>query len=462
MCFSISELFWKLEGTMEPGHLSRFQHKYFVLILMLLYPAITVLQHSFVFGVPFDSETTARFLMPFVFSGKNTVEWTLTESIQHGFTRPIYSMSFLTDYTLYGNDYRFYHLTDFILSWTTFGLLLYLLRKRFGLIVAALSLTLWALHPAQTFSFVSFTGRNDRLIGIFVLVTIMLCDKAFSSSKARNRFLILALITAAVGSFAKETSLPYLALSFGWCWIAMGRDFLSVCKDGRFLWLGGGGLFIILMLTKPLISSNLVVPAEIGTGYLVKMACLFNWGIPGSVPANLVTGSVGIALLVLTAISGRLPKTVRMGAFITIVSLAPFPFVWVQKTFLWLPSVGLCLIAAGLFEYLFALLREFRVKNILKIATALCIFSATAVWGYSQGKIAVETPIAIKLAVRQLSETQGGPVYDSEPILESIPGLVPFFAYNEFEPEVTQKNRRYLQQLLQLHTLNSEAIIVWQ
>lgn len=447
---------------MELGHLSRSHLKYCVLILMMLYPVITVLQHSFIFGVPFDSETTHRFLMPFVFSGKNTVEWTLTESIQHGFTRPIYSVSFLTDYTLYGNDYKLYHLTDFFLSWITFGLLLYLFRKRFGLTVAALSLTLWTLHPAQTFSLVSFTGRNDRLLGIFVLATIMLCDRAFSASKTRNRFLVLALITAAVGSLAKETSLPYLALSFGWCWIAMGRKFLSVCKDGRILWLGGGLLFIILMLTKPLISSNLAVPAEIGTSYLVKMAFLLNWGIPGSIPTTLVTGSVGIALLVITVIAGKLPKTIRTGAFLTLVFLAPFPFVWVQKTFLWLPSVGLCLVLAGLFEYFFSFLKVSRVNRFMKTIFAVCILFSNAVWGYNQGRTAVDTPIAIKLAVEQLSIEQDGPVYYGDAVLESIPVLAPVFACIANEPEATRKNRRYLQQLLQLHTLNREAIIVWQ
>lgn len=212
-----------------------------MLALLLLYPLATLLQHSYVFGVPFDSETTHRFLMPYAFSGRNTVEWTLTESIQHGFTRPIYSLTFLIDYTLYGNNYKLYHLTDFLLSWATFGLLLFLLRNRFGLAVAAFSTVLWSLHPAQTFSMTPFTGRNDRLLGIFVLVTILLCDRAFSSLKNRTRYLLFALMSAAVGSMAKETSLPYLALAFGWCWIAMGRSFVSVAKDGRVLWIGGGG-----------------------------------------------------------------------------------------------------------------------------------------------------------------------------------------------------------------------------
>ena len=400
--------------------------------------------------------------MPFVFGGKNTVEWTLSESIQHGFTRPVYSLSFLADYTLYGNDYRLYHLTDFLLSWVTFGLLLYLIRKRFGLAVAALSMTLWALHPAQTFSLTSFTGRNDRLLGIFVLVTIALADRAFSTIKTRNRFLILALATAAIGSLAKETSLPYLALSFGWCWIAMGKEFLSVWKEGRILWVGGGVLFLLLMLTKPLISQNLAVPFEIGLIYLVKMAHLLSWGIPGSIPTTAVAGGIEIALLAISAFSGKLPKTVRMGAFLTLVSLAPFPFVWVQKTFLWLPSAGLCLIVAGLLEYFFSFLRVSHFNRYLKCFITLVILCATAVWGYQQGRREIDISIAIKIVVEQLSEQQDGPVYDSNAAIESIPGLVPIFAYNEVEPEITHKNRTYLQQLLQLHTLNEEALIVWQ
>lgn len=433
-----------------------------MLVLMLLYPAITILQHSFVFGVPFDSETTHRFLMPFEFSGRNTVEWALTESIQHGFTRPFYSLSFLIDHTLYGNDHRLYHLTDFILSWVTFCLLLFLFRKRFGLAVAAFSTLLWALHPAQTFSLTPFTGRNDRLLGIFVLVTMLLCDRAFSSLKSRNRYLLLALISAAAGSLAKETSLPYLALSFGWCWIAMERNFLSVVKEGRLLWIWGGVLFFILMLTKPLISSDLAVPYEFGPSYLVKMAYLLNWAVPGNLPTSFLTGGIGIAILVVAVIAVKLPKAVRMGAFLTLVSLAPFPFVWVQKTFLWLPSAGLCLVVAGLFDSFFSSLPVFPLNRYLRIASALCLLFATAVWGHNLGRQEADIPIAVKIAVEQLSDTQDGPVYEGDAVLGSIPALVPVFAYNDEEPAVTHKNRRYLQQLLQLHTRNREAIIVWQ
>ncbi len=443
-------------------YLNQSQLRYYVIILMLLYPAITLLQHSFVFGVPFDSETTHRFLMPFVFSGNNTVEWTLTESIQHGFTRPIYSLSFLSDYTLYGNDYRLYHLTDFILSWLFFGLLLYLLRRRFGLVATALALILWALHPAQTFSLTSFMGRNDRLLGIFVVATIILCDKAFSASKNRTRYLFLALLTATVGSLAKETSLPYLALSFGWCWIAMGRDFRSVWKKGRVLWLGGGGLFILLMFTKPLISSKLSVPIVIGLSYFSKMAYLLNWGLPGDLPITMFAGVLGISLLTAVLLFKKLSKTIRMGSFIALISLVPFPFVWVQREFLWLPSVGICIVVAGLFEYLFSFLARFRSGKYFGIILTFCLLSATAIWGYNEGRSSVDIPISIKLAVEQLSDTQSGPVYDSRIILESIPGLVPIFEYNDSEPQVTHKRRRYLQQLLQLHTMNREAIIVWQ
>lgn len=216
------------------------------------------------------------------------------------------------------------------------------------------------------------------------------------------------------------------------------------------------------MLTKPLISSNLQVPYEFGPHYLVKMACLINWATPGSLPPSFIAGGVCIVLLLTGILVGKLPIAVRMGAYLTLVSLAPFPFVWIQKTFIWLPSVGLCLVVAGILQYLFSLLPVSRFSAYLKAALPACLLLAMAAWGYNEGRREVDLPIAVKLAVEQLSDTQNGPVYYIDTVLESMPGLVPLFAYNCEEPEVTYKNRMYLQHLLQLHTMNRTAVIAWQ
>lgn len=428
------------------------REKTVILLVLALYPLLSLPQQSAVFGVPFDSETIHRFIIPFTFQqgGADTVEWTLTESIQHGFTRPIYSLSFLVDHTLWGTDFRLYHLTDFLLSWLTYAMIFFLFRRKLGLPVTVLALVLWTLHPVQTFSMASFTGRNDRLLVIFTLLTILLCDRAFQNRVKRKAFLLLALGTSVLGTFAKESSLPYLALSFGWCWIALGKSFISVARIGRILWISGAILFALLMLTKPVISPQLIVPIEVSGNVLTKFARLVDWGLPVKLSPDLFTGAAAFLLLSLLILCRRFPREVRFGAFLTLVSLMPFVFVWVQKTFLWLPVMGICLMVSSLVVHSFRYFSAKPYGRALSVFLLSAVVALTGFWGYRAGRNQVALPISVKLAVEYLYESQDGPVYSTEGILEQFPVLRRDFARNAAEPEILSKSWNYFEQLLQI------------
>lgn len=429
-----------------------------IIFVLLLYPLLSLPQQTAVFGVPFDSETVQRFIIPFTFQPEaDTVEWTLTESIQHGFTRPIYSLSFLVDHTLWGTDYRLYHLTDFLLSWLTYAIIFLLFKRKFGLPVTVLALVLWTLHPVQTFSMASFTGRNDRLLVIFTLLTILLCDRAFQDRARRKTFLLLALGTSVLGTFAKESSLPYLALSFGWCWIALGESFASVARKGRILWISGVILFGFLMLTKPMISPQLIVPIEVSGNSLTKFARLADWSLPVRLSPDRFAGAAVILLLSLLILCRRFPGAVRFGAFLTLASLLPFVFVWVQKTFLWLPVIGICLMVSSLVVHSFRYLSAKPYGRGLSAFLLFAVVALTGLWGYRSGRDRVALPISVKLAVEHVYESQAGPVYSTEGILDQFPVLRDNFAQNAAEPEVLSKSWKYFEQLLQIRAGTLDA-----
>lgn len=433
-----------------------------LLIILMIYPAATLLQRIAVFGTPFDSETTHRFLIPFTFENSANFSWTVSESIQHGFTRPIYSLTFLLDYSLWKTDFRFYHLTDFLLSWATFVILLLLFKKRFGMLVASLTVVLWALHPAQAYSMISFTGRNDRLVVLFVLAVLALYDRAVNASSrpVRMKFLTGSLAFAITGYFAKETCLPYIAIAFGWGWLVLHEKPILTFRKGIILWIGGGVSFTVLMLTKPMF--DLGLPAEFGFGsvYFHKFGELIAWILPFNLRPNLFLGVTSIVLLIGLMSLRKAPAAVRFGAFLALVSLAPFPFVWVQKTFIWLPTVGLCLIISGVLVAVFQRFNS-HASRISVLVIAFVLLFSMAYWGRNEAYKDAAKPIAFKIAARYLVETQQGPVYDGNAAVNAVPAIRNDMAMNPGEPEITHKCRLHLEQLVKLMVLNSNAGINW-
>ena len=433
-----------------------------LLVALLLYPLVTFAQRKPLFGTPFDAETTHRFVVPYEFHGAANISWTLSESVEHGFTRPIYSLSFLVDYMIWGTDHRGYHLTDFILSWIVLAGLLYLLQKRLGAALAIAGLSLWALHPVQAYSMFPFTGRNDRLLSLFVVAILFLFDRAMTAGSLakRNRLMLACLATAAIGYFSKETCLPYLALAFGWGWIALERGFMKTLKQGWVLWVGGGALFLTLMLTRPLLSLGLPAEFVFGTRYFTQMGRLFFWGLPlDNAGYETASGAVLIVLLTFCFLWRRVPRSIRFGAFMTIVALAPFPFVWIQRTFLWLPFVGVGIMLAGAMLRLYEQGRTWLIKSAA-VALAVVLAAGMAAWGRSEAYRISAPPIALKLAVAYMVENQSGPVYDLAPALEEYPAVADRIANDRGSP-ADEKMPLYLEGLVQLGSRDADAELIW-
>jgi hypothetical protein len=358
---------------------------------------------------------------------------------------------------LWGTDYRLYHLTDFILSWITFAAIYHILRKRFSAKVSLLAVVVWAMHPAQAYSMVSFTGRNYRLVTLFVLASLYFFNKAIESRQ--RRWEAICLLIACVGYFAKETSLPYLAIAFGWGWTNSSMSLFTAFRRNSLLWCGGILVFAILMATKHMIGVGL--PSEFGAGlnYFLKFSELLHWSLPIHPGSSVGVGILWLLVLAFLSFWRRAGKTVRFGAFLTLVSLAPFPLFWVQKTFLWMPTMGLALILAGVAEILW----KHEARKSMKTVFALFGIAgliALCFWGRHEAHESAEASIAFKVAVRHMVDSQPGPQYSGESALAAVPAIFPYVAETG-DSVASGKARLYLEQLVQLEASNPNATVVW-
>jgi len=127
--------------------------------------------------------------------------------------RPLLTVSYIIDFQIWGLHPLGYHLTNILLHILTsigvFFLILMILRDEFPALAGAL---LFALHPIQTESVAWIAGRNDLLLGLFV-VAMMVFYVASRNNPAKERFFcFLSALSFLMAIFTKESAAFYALL----------------------------------------------------------------------------------------------------------------------------------------------------------------------------------------------------------------------------------------------------------
>ena len=127
--------------------------------------------------------------------------------------RPLLTTSYIIDFHIWKLNPLGYHLTNILLHCLTslgvFFLLLFICQLEFPAFAGAL---VFAIHPIQTESVAWIAGRNDVLLGLFV-VTMVLCYVASINNPAKEKtFRVLTWLAFLMALFTKETALFYLLL----------------------------------------------------------------------------------------------------------------------------------------------------------------------------------------------------------------------------------------------------------
>jgi len=183
--------------------------------------------------------------------------------------RPILSLSFIFDYTLWGLRPFGFHLTNILLHLCA-ALLVYkfielTLKDSF---LAFCSGLLFVLHPLNTSTVAYVTSRGDILVAIFMLLSVI----TFLGAKTHPRY-ILSLIYFALALLSKESALV-LPLLLIFAAEMRGRiEPAEAVKKGRLYYLGFiAAAFLYILLRVKIIGVGFNLAASGQTGLLSTFA----------------------------------------------------------------------------------------------------------------------------------------------------------------------------------------------
>jgi hypothetical protein len=289
--------------------------------------------------------------------------------------RPLATLSFALNHKLSGYEPAPFHAVNIMLH-AGCGLVLYLLifETVKNAVFAFLVSLLFLVHPVQTEAVAWVSGRGNSMFLLFLLVSVVWYRRWSSGAAARGLSYGLALLFAALSLLSKEMAviLPGLLLVYdaslnrpggdeGWKrrfvavvpFLALSCAYLVlrhlVLGETRQIgyWGGGPGTALLTMIKGFVYYVRLmVVPAPLTVEYIMPIA------------KSLFQPSVFLCFLILSLIllicifSYRRTPVVFFGIAWFFVSLLPVSNIVplkaiINERFLYLPSIGFCVILAS-------------------------------------------------------------------------------------------------------------------
>jgi len=136
--------------------------------------------------------------------------------------RPLRTLSFDLDYSLFGPDPRFFHLMNILYHGINTALVYHLAGRLLGhgppAFIAAL---LFAVHPIQTEAVTYISGRKDLLATLFYLVAFSTFLRYRAAPRAGT--LLVAALAFALALLSKESAVTLPAACLLYDWIARTR-----------------------------------------------------------------------------------------------------------------------------------------------------------------------------------------------------------------------------------------------
>lgn len=306
-----------------------------------------------------------------------------------GYYRPVVTLSYFIDYHLWGKNPFGYHLVNLLLH-LTIAALVYLSSREFlkhwlPRFAAAL---LFAVHPVHAEAVAPIWGRTDLLCGFFFLLALFFFlrmrkteERVRGSEGSRGKgkqkpgltvLGIASLCFFVLALFSKEMAvvLPVLVFALDWLWYRKGWKqalkaslpyalalvfYLAIrliavgaYAGGRSLYAGGvfGTLLTMARITVSYIRL-MVWPLPLSSYYLV--APITSLGDIRFWLSLLVLGLVGFGLW---AARKRAPAVLVGGLWfflllLPVTNVFPIGGVMMAERFLYLPSIGFCLLVGA-------------------------------------------------------------------------------------------------------------------
>ncbi|MCL1901425.1 MAG: tetratricopeptide repeat protein [Endomicrobia bacterium] len=149
------------------------------------------------------------------------------------FYRPILTLSFFVDAMIAGKKPFMYHLSGIVFHIISVFLIFVFFRKmQFDETLTFLFVSLFAVHPALLSAVAWIPGRNDTILTIFVLLSVIfLFDYFENNKKIISKFIIFAFMFF-VALFTKESAIAMLVVipvfMFFFCKNTSKKDYFTV------------------------------------------------------------------------------------------------------------------------------------------------------------------------------------------------------------------------------------------
>ena len=305
------------------------------------------------------------------------------------FYRPLQAVTYMLDYAVWKSDVRGYHLTSIVLHILTalvfYWLLTLLFQDRLLSFFASL---LFVVHPLHTEAVTYISGRADPLSGLFILLSLLLYV-GYNDKQKLSSYLLM-LLTYALALLSRESALILPVLVLVWCAAFKkkinGKAFLSlIAVSLAYLLaraavpgpLSAGGRVVTGTLFQRLpgifaaISDYLrlfFLPLRLHMEYGFRF---FAWS-----EAKVLFGCAAAAVLLFTALRKReKDPLVFFSLAWFFVTLFPQSGIiplnaYMAEHWMYLPSLGLCMLIAGLLTRLYRRKKAGRAAIVIVLLVA--------------------------------------------------------------------------------------------
>ena len=407
------------DGTTHVQHLRRMQLLHFVLVLLVAVGAyLNTVTGNFIWddkilisendSVKSWTELKANLTSDFFYFEKSP-----ELAGKRGYYRPLVTLTYVVDYSIWGLNPAGYHITNIALHAANSMLLLLLLSLLArGGGVPLLAALLFAVHPIHTESVSWISGRTDVLAALLMLLGLYCYARAYpphgqgDAPRKPSRWVAAAIASLALAILAKETALvlPAVLLAYEYCFVSRAGRLevgpvvkhllpfvvvIAVYLLCRFVLLGvrvpvnpfiaEWGLFTIsLTFVKAigLYASQLIRPWPFSAYYHVSSVTS---PLQGNFLLSLAA-IIAVSVYAWTRRESRIWLFALLFFFLTLLPVsnlipigAPRDMGFlVAERFLYLPSVGFCIGVAGVIAWF---VRRFR-PNVPLFPSRLAAYGA--------------------------------------------------------------------------------------
>lgn len=336
--------------------------------------------------------------------------WTLTYTPNSGYYRPIITFSYMIDYTLWRLKPFGYHLTNTLFHTLNailiFFIVLLIFKKQ---TLAFFGAMIFAAHPILTEAVTWIAGRTCIFVTFFYLFAFMLFLKN-NLNKKKIGYKLGSCIFFAVALFSKETAitLPLILILSDYFFISKTdkNKFTSnfISRHSIFLIISGVYLLLRFITLGQVGTSqdfyadnlflNFIMAFKIYASYLklllfpIYLNAEFNIGVAQSIlESSLIISIIIILFLIVCAVKlANKSKEISFGIYWIFITLLPVSNIiplgeLVAERFLYLPSIGFCLILAKIISMIPHLRTKLLRPQQLKFISTL--FFVVVIAGYS-------------------------------------------------------------------------------